>query len=448
MKPGIIEHGDPRSPSAASARMILFVDQSGQLGGAELCMADIAASFLPDAQALLLADGPFAEALRLREIAVDVLPLPGALARASKQSRPKSIIIDETSGSTGVSPVSPTNSAGIAPRQTGETPVLPDGTFRRRSKQSGGTSFLLAAPATLAFLLRLQAHLRRADVLYFNTAKALLFGCVANIIARKPAIFHLHDLWTEDHFSARNIRLLVAAANCMDQVIANSRASADAFRRAGGTAPVQVIPNGFDAAPFDAVSEETIRSLRARWNPQGGPVAAVFGRLARWKGQRVLIEAAQRIPNLTVWVVGEAFFTEDDAAYAEELREAACPLGPRVQFLGFQPDVPSLMRAADLIVHTSTAAEPFGRVVVEGMLARKPVIATSAGGPGEILADGISGILVPPADVDAMADAMAKVINDPALAARLGATARERAVSDYSLERVCRETRAVVESLR
>jgi len=369
--------------------MILFVDQSGQLGGAELCMADLAAHFFPESRVLLFSDGPFVNCLKARDVPVDIFQLPAEVAQATKKT--------------------------------------------------SGATLLAGLPALVLHLWKLQKAFRKADVLYLNTAKALLFGAIANLIARRPCIFHLHDLWTESHFSRLNIRILVAAAKRMDAVIANSEASAEAFRRAGGCGRVHVIPNGFSIVPVPHI----IHGAPERH----GPVAAVFGRLARWKGQHLLIEAAREIPELTVWIVGEALFTEDDANYARELRALAEGLGPRVQFLGFRSDVAALMESADFIVHCSTAPEPFGRVIVEGMLAGKPVIASDAGGPREIIQDRVTGLLVPPASSGELVTALRHLIESPDAAKKMGAAARESAATRYSIERVCTETSQVIRSV-
>ena len=370
--------------------MLLFVDQSGQLGGAELCLADIAASFGDQAHVLLMADGPFSGFLRQRGVGVRVISLPRSAARLTKKASPADL----------------------------------------------ASSF----PALAGHALALRREFRKYDALYLNTAKALLYGVAASAGLRKPRVFHLHDLWDQDHFSPPNIRMLVAAANRTRAVIANSQATADTFHSAGGRAPCHVIPNGFDPTPFDRVSAEKITALRRQFNPEGHPVAAIFGRLSRWKGQDVLIRAALRIPHLTVWIVGDAFFTDDDRAYAEELKVLAAPAGARIRFLGFREDVPALMRSADLIVHASTAAEPFGRVLVEGMLAGKPVIASDAGGPREIVEHGVTGLLVPPGNAPALAEALAS----PVWCEKMGRAGRARAEGRFGLPAVLAQTREVL----
>lgn len=376
--------------------MIFFIDQSGQLGGAELCLADLVAG-RSDSRVLLFDDGPFAALLRERGIPFEILPIVGPAHQVTKN-------------------------ASLA-------------------------ALAASLPSLCSHVLAVRRHIRQADLLYLNTAKALVHGGAANILLGRPSIFHLHDLLDARHFSAVNIGLLAAAANRMGAVIANSRASADAFRAAGGRRPVHVIPNGFDSRPFDAVSPAAICELRKQWNPAGGPVAAVFGRLARWKGQHLLIEAARRLPDLTVWIVGEALFTDDDAAYAAELHELAKPLGPRVQFPGFRTDIPELMTAADIIVHCSTSPEPFGRVIVEGMLARKPVVAADAGGPREIVRQGTTGLLFPDSNIGALVAALDTLLSSSDKASGMGLAGREVAESAYSLERVRSETESVIRSV-
>lgn len=374
--------------------MILFVDQSGQLGGAELCLADLAVHRGSESRVVLFSDGPFVSYLRTRGVEVEVLALPGTAARITKKASPLAL--------------------------------------------------LASAPGLLAHVSALRKKIRAADVAYFNTAKALVHGAAANFPRLRPAIFHLHDLLDPRHFSAANIRILVAAANRMDMVIANSRASAEAFTASGGRAPIEIVPNGFDPAPFDAVPDEDVARLRAELNPENRPVAAIFGRLARWKGQDVLIRAASRLPELAVWIVGDALFTEDDRAYADELRKLASSLGGRVKFLGFRDDIPLLMKAADMVVHCSIAPEPFGRVIVEAMLARRPVIAARAGGPLEILADNTAGKLVSPGDVSSLEDALRRLLGSPEERLRLGEAGRKRAETEYALPVVMKKTDAAL----
>lgn len=160
----------------------------------------------------------------------------------------------------------------------------------------------------------------------------------------------------------------------------------------------------------------------------------VFGRLAEWKGQDIALTALASVPDAHLPLAGDALFGERDDALA--LREQAAALGlvNRVHFLGFRTDVPRLMRSVDVVVHTAIAPEPFGRVIVEGMLARRPVIATRAGGVEEIVADGKTGVLVPPNDPVALASALSGLLADPDRARRMAEAGRADAEARFTVE--------------
>ena len=376
--------------------MILFVDQSGQPGGAELCLGDIAAHYRGRSRVLLFSRGSFVERLRAGGVSVSVLEPPQRLADVGK-------------------------GAGMA-------------------------AYLRAAPEMAGFLRALRKEIRGADLVYFNTAKSLLHGVVAGIGFRTPTVFHLHDLLTPEHFSRLNIWLITSAANRTHGVIANSRATAEAFQKAGGNVPVHVIPNGFDPSRFAPLPQAEVLAARGEFHSGSAPVAAVFGRIARWKGQDLLLRAAAEIPALRVWIVGEAFFTGDDHRYAGELKELASSpaLAGRVDFLDHRDDIPRLMQAADVIVHTSVAPEPFGRVVAEGMLSGRAVIASRAGGPTEMIRDGETGWLFAPGDAGELAAAIQNVLAMPDRGRAAGLLASAEARKRYSLSAVLEQTDRVL----
>jgi len=145
--------------------------------------------------------------------------------------------------------------------------------------------------------------------------------------------------------------------------------------------------------------------------------------------------------------VGGALFGE--AEYERQVRSLAESLGISsvVTFTGFRGDVPSVLADMDLIVHASTTGEPFGQVIIEGMAAGKPVIATNGGGVPEIVEDGKTGILVPMGDVQAMVEAIRRVLADPPLAEDMGARGRERVRDHFTIERKARKVEAVYQSM-
>lgn len=284
----------------------------------------------------------------------------------------------------------------------------------------------LASVARLAWRIAWAA--RSADLMVANSPKALLAASLARLVRRKPLVWMMHDLLNESHFHPRGIRLLIRAANrgaC--RVVADSRADADTFIAAGGRAElVHVVHSG--VAPFPLLPTKVNRA----------PTIGVFGRITPWKGHDIVLHALARLPEVEALFVG----AEEDAPYARELRRLVRELGltSRVRFAGFRTDATRLMQEVDCIVHASTAPEPFGLVIVEGMLARKPVIATRAGGAAEIIADGETGLLVRPGDAEELAEAIARIFAHSTEAARLAAAGHERARTYFSEERMLRET--------
>jgi glycosyltransferase involved in cell wall biosynthesis len=259
-------------------------------------------------------------------------------------------------------------------------------------------------------------------------------------------IWHLRDILDRDHFSAANVRAVITAANWRAvRVVANSRATAEAFVAAGGrTSLVTVVHNGIDPAPFDALGPHSCREVRAELGiPPDAFVVGIFSRLHPWKGQTVLLDAVARMPGVHALVVGGALFS-GEAPYESELRvRAELPsFAGRVHMLGARDDVPRLLAACDVVVHASVLAEPFGRVLVEAMLAGRPVVATDAGGVPEVVTDGETGVLVPPGDARALGDALDALRRDTGrattLARRGAARARERFSRDAMLAGVRR----------
>ena len=224
---------------------------------------------------------------------------------------------------------------------------------------------------------------------------------------------------------------------------------ASAFVAEGGNADLtRVVPNGLEVESDIAAQPE----LRRLAGLPSGPLIGVFSRLAPWKGQHVVLRAVAQMPGVKCIVVGSPLFGED--TYAESLRMLVrdLDLADRVIFLGQRSDIPRLMRAVDVVVHPSVDAEPFGRTLVEGMLAGTPVVATDAGASREILAGGKAGVLVPPGDSRVLAAALLRTlargsaIDDVVVAA--GIRAREHYGVDLMRKSVAREIDQVATGVR
>lgn len=372
--------------------VILFLDQSGELGGAELCLADIVEFAGERSAVLLFQDGPFAELLRARKITVHVATLPKMAARVDK-------------------------AASLF-------------------------AYLRATPGIFRLILRGLRIAKDFDLLYANTAKALIVGAVLAFLLRKKFCFHLHDILSADHFSATNRRLIVCLANRAKAVVGNSLATAQAFQSNGGKkALVRVIPNGFEISRFRPPLGKRSPALLGGVPPSDFPLVGLFGRITRWKGQDVLIKALAELPGVHGLIVGEALFTAEDRIFREEIRKLSVDLGvaDRIHFVGFRRDIVPLLFRVDLVVHCSTSPEPFGRVIVEAMLAGRPVVAAKAGGALEIVNDHETGLLVQPGDFRALAAAIHELLENPQLAATLGESAKRDAEKRFGLEGVLRQ---------
>ena len=258
-------------------------------------------------------------------------------------------------------------------------------------------------------LVELARAARGHEVVYANSQKAFVLAALAAGIARRPLVWHLHDILDASHFGAAQRALQVRLANVLAaRVVVPSAAARAAFVAAGGHAAlVEVVPNGLDLEPDPAERAE----LRATLGLPAGPLVGVFSRLAPWKGQHVVLEALARLPDVRCIVVGAPLFGED--AYAAHLRAIVVErgLGERVVFLGQRSDVPRLMQAVDAVVHPSISPEPFGRTLVEAMRVGTPVIASDAGAASEILDGGSAGTLVAPDDPAALADAIGRTLD-------------------------------------
>ena len=403
-----------------AAQTILFVDQTGELGGAELCLADLAIHLRERCSILLFQSGPFERLLKRNDVPTITL--------VANSANPKV------------------------------------------SKSSGFAAYLRAFPAFVSMVVRVAKAARQFDLLYANTPKAIVVTAVVASILRKPFLVHLHDITDASHFSRINRWLLVLAARFAAGIIVNSAATAEAFQNAGGKSKnLKVVPNGFSVQRFQSDQPEPFDALRlaqgrrtetSTFNPPRSfpdrvartrslqylasakqPLVGMFGRITPWKGQKILIQALAKLPNLTAVIVGDALFTEEDRRYKQELVELTERLGlaGRVQFAGFQPDILPFLREVDIVVHCSISPEPFGRVIVEAMLAGKPVIAARSGAPLEIIQHGVTGLLVTPGDTEALVRAIEQLLDDRSRAETLATQGRESATQRYALDTVLAE---------
>lgn len=239
-----------------------------------------------------------------------------------------------------------------------------------------------------------------------------------------------------------------------DRVIANSAFIARHIREnyALDPARLRVVHRGIDLARFDAtgVSAERVAALARHWGlPTGRPVVLLPGRLTRWKGQALLIEAAAllRDPDFVAVMVGS---DQGRVGYRAELAALirARGLEGRVLLLEQCDDMPAAYCLARVVVSASTDPEAFGRVVSEAQALGRPVVAADHGGAPEQILPGETGFLFPPGDAAGLAAALRRALAlDAAAREALARLAPEHVRRHFSLEQMGEKTLAVYREL-
>lgn len=366
---------------------VLFVNHTAKAGGGEVALRLLIrhlnkATIRP--QLLLFEDGPIAELLR-EDAEVHIFPLSDEIRNTRKDT--------------------------LGVKRLGD--------LRKFSK-------------VVSFTARLSRMIRRldVDVVHTNSLKADILGGIAARLAGKLVVWHVRDRIADDylpHQAARVFRLL--ARFIPHAIVTNSHATLETLHlpKKNGKKAV-VIHDGFDFADLPAVEISREPNLRV----------GLVGRISPWKGQDVFLRAIHRIrrqfPGVRFQIIGTALFGEE--TYADHVR-ALCTeleLDLCVEFCGFIRDIQKHIASLDVVVHASTIPEPFGQVIIEGMAAGKPVIATRGGGTMEIVVDRISGLLVPMNDDEALAIAMRQLLADADLRSHLGAAGRRRVEESFRIE--------------
>lgn len=268
-------------------------------------------------------------------------------------------------------------------------------------------------------------HMYRAEIV--GTRAALLLGEKG---CRRPAVIStVHSSrirCIEDRQALRQLTPL------MDRLIVVSRAIEQKVREEGRFgAPVSLIYNGVDLQRYN--HQQPCCTLHEEYLiPEDAPIVGVVARLEAEKGHRTLIDAwpdvLAAVPNVWLLVVGEG--SERDALEAEA---ASLGVSERVVFTGRREDVPAVTAALDIAVLPSYR-EAQGLSVLEAMALSRPVVASKVGGIPEMIEDGVTGLLVPPNDCNALAGAIIRLLTDHPLADMIAKRAHDMVHDRFCIE--------------
>jgi glycosyltransferase involved in cell wall biosynthesis len=306
-----------------------------------------------------------------------------------------------------------------------------------------------------ALFLRDLIRKRGVKLLHARSRAPAWSALMAAGMARVPFVTTYHGIYNASNPLKRFYNSVMIRA---DAVIANSQWTADHIARAYKRAPKRlvVIPRGVDLDYFDpaSISPDRLAQMRKSWNvSEDDFVILLPGRLTRWKGQGILIDAMARLKQKRMLDKVRAVLAGDAQGrdeYEEELRTKirSAGLSDHVLIVGHVEDMAAAYAAADVVVSASTDPEAFGRVTAEASAMATPVIAADHGGARETVLTNVSGFLVPPGDAEAMALALEKIIATPPHGRiNMGMAGRAHIVRNYSRERMCSDTIALYRSL-
>lgn len=278
---------------------------------------------------------------------------------------------------------------------------------------------------------------RGYDFVYANSMKAAVIAVLTKPFHRRKMVWHLRSLLIPEHFSP--LARLVArwCGNWgADLVIANSDATTRAYQCNGGKSLPLRVYNGFSLEKF---RPEKRAELRAQLVAEHGldpmrPIIGMIGRIGPWKGQALALLGLSMGTDWQLLVVGEALFESEN--FRQDFHESATRYTQTgdVFCIGHRDDIAEIMGGVDVVIHASTLPEPFGRVIVEAMLAGTPVIASNGGGVPEIVQNGVTGRLIEPTSASALARAIEAALRETEQSRSMAVAARRYAEQHFALE--------------
>jgi len=319
--------------------------------------------------------------------------------------------------------------------------------FRESNYRMPSLTRPLSVPLAVASMLRViwqitrLAKREKADLIHANSAVAGIHAVPAAALLGLPIVVHAHDFQTA-RVTNRLITLLMHYKRA--SMIFVSRALAEHYRADRHSYPYRVIHNGVDSALFspDPTARHALLN-ELGLPPDTFPIGAI-GRLERWKGFDLVIQAFAMVvaehPQARLLIVGDVVF-DQLRSVKDDLMQVARDLGisDKVVFTGFRSDVPRIMAGIDVLVHCPRHLEAFPMILIEAMACARPIVTVGTGGAVEQIEHGLNGLLVPPEDIAALASAIGRLAADPETARKVGAEGRRIVKEHLTLEKKAAE---------
>lgn len=273
------------------------------------------------------------------------------------------------------------------------------------------------------------------DLIHSNTS-AIMGGALVARLFGLPHVWHVHEIIEQPAWLGRLIYRIILANST--KVVAISQAVAHCISKREAPSHVEVVWNGIDCTRFSPQVDDDC--FRAKWGVAPDEVlVGVVGRISRWKGQELFLEAASKVvevcPRIQFAIVGDPVPGEESRLLDLRRQANRLGLGDELVFHPFTDKVHKVMRALDILVLPSTLPEPLGLVVLEAMASERPVIAAAHGGPLETIVPDETGLLFNPGDADALAKKIVQLANNAGLRKDMGRKGRQHVLEHFSLDR-------------
>lgn len=287
---------------------------------------------------------------------------------------------------------------------------------------------------TFAFFLRGIIKRYKVVMIHANSFITAIYASVPAKFFKRPLVWHMHDIIEPGFFNKVFIRYAAWGA---ERIVCVSGAVRKRLLEFG------VNPDKCRTV-YNAVTPDVSQdirkssSFREEFNiDENTHLVGIIGNVCKQKAQFVFLEAAFEVlkvfKNVVFVIVGDVL-TECDVSYKAQLESfiIAHRIENKIIFTGFREDVKQIIGSLEILVHPPILPEALGLVILEAMMQEKPVVASDIGGIPEIMSDGFNGLLVPPGDAHALAEAVCKLLGDPEMRKRLGREGKKAAAGKFA----------------